>query len=105
MRLPLTILAVALAAAIALPLSGGPAPAQPADPRNAVQQGQALPLRSILQQVLPRFPGQLLKADLTRESNGQMIYRLRILDESGKVILVTTDARSGRILSARGSDR
>lgn len=105
MRLPPTILAVALAAAIVLPLSGGPAPAQPADPRNAVQQGQALPLRSILQQVLPRFPGQLLKADLTREGNGQMVYRLRILDESGTVIVVTTDARSGRILGARGSDR
>mgnify|MGYP003627162767 FL=1 len=101
MRLKRTFLAVMLAAT----LHGAPAPAQPADPRNAVQQGQALPLRTVLQQVMPLVPGRLLKADLTREKNGQLVYRLRVLDDSGKIVIVTADARTARILATRGQDR
>ena len=84
--------------------AAAPAAAQPVDPRRAVQQGQALPLGKVLQQVLPRYPGQLLRADLVRDPGGATVYQLRILDASGKVFDITADARTGQVLSARGTE-
>ena len=84
-------------------LAGLPAAAQPADPRRAVQQGQALPLGAILQRTMPDFPGRLLKADLERDRGGRLIYRLRILQDSGQILIVTSDARTGSVLDVRGS--
>ncbi|MEK9725436.1 MAG: peptidase, partial [Rhodospirillaceae bacterium] len=74
-----------LIAATALMLACAPALAQPTDPRTAVQRGEALPLRQILARVLPHHPGRLLNADLMRDSRGQLVYRLRILEDDGKV--------------------
>ena len=94
------VIRLCLAAAIVLALAGMPASAQPADPRRAVQQGKALPLRDILVRVLPRYRGQLLNAELVEE-RGVLVYKLRILDESGNIVNVTSEARTGRILDAR----
>lgn len=90
---------------LAVFLAGAAAMAQPVDPRRAVQQGQALPLREILQRVLPVYRGQLLKADLMREQSGRLVYRMRILDDNGKIVIVTAAARSGHIVDAKRNDR
>jgi uncharacterized membrane protein YkoI len=102
---PVIVLAALLVAAIAITLAGMPATAQTSSPRTAVHPERLLTLRDILQQVLPLFPGQVIKSVQTREPDGQPVYRLHILAEAGHIIVVTADARTGRIISARGSGR
>jgi uncharacterized membrane protein YkoI len=94
-----------LTAVLCLALAAAPAMAQPADPRRSVQQGQALPLGVVLERVSPNFPGQLLRADLTREGGDRLVYKLRILDDSGRITNVTADARTGQVLGARSGGR
>lgn len=90
-------------AAFCLALTVPPVAAQPVDPRRAVQQGQALPLGVILQRTMPSVPGRLLKADLLHDQNRQLVYRLRILQDSGNLVTVTLDARTGTLLGMRGN--
>ena len=102
MRLSRILQIAALCFALAAPLAIGPARAQPVDPRSAVQSGEALPLAQVLQRTKPLFPGRLLKVDLERARNGKLVYKLRILNESGQLMIVTTDARTANVIDVRG---
>jgi uncharacterized membrane protein YkoI len=61
--------------------------------QNAVVQGKAKPLRDLLTYLDQNYPGQILDVDLKR-SSGNLEYRLKILQESGKVIKLRLDAMS-----------
>ena len=70
--------------------------------RGAVQAGQVRPLGDILAGVRGRYPGQLLDANLRQQGSGTWIYDVKILQPDGRVVALTVDARSGRVLRARG---
>jgi len=88
--------------AFALALAPGMATASGHDrARDAVRTGEALPLGQIVGIVSGVYPGRLLDANLV-QSGGGLIYQLRWLTNDGRMINVTVDADSGRILGVRG---
>ena len=72
--------------------------------RRAVDTGNALPLTEVLRQVRRRYPGKLLDADLIRRGNS-LIYGIKIRGTDNRIRYLNVDARTGRILSARGRRR
>ncbi|MBC7908052.1 MAG: PepSY domain-containing protein [Rhodospirillaceae bacterium] len=94
-----TVFSLALAASLALS-----APAMAGDhdrARRAVQAGEVLPLRTILDKAAAQFPGDLIEAELEDE-RGQMVYEIKLISPEGNVIKLHYDARDGRLLSAKG---
>lgn len=83
-------------------LSGGAALARDRDhdhdqARRAVEAGEILPLRQILERAEVDFPGQFVEADLKRK-HGRAIYKIKLLTANGRVLELYYDARSGRLL-------
>lgn len=72
--------------------------------RDAVRSGRVLPLGQVLRGVRATYPGRLLDANLI-EQGGRPVYRIKILSPDGNVTVVTSDARTGRILGARRGGR
>ena len=101
---PAAFLALTAAILFVAPTAVVPSAAQTTNPRKTAPPERLRPLRDILQQVLPMFPGQILKSLQTREPDGRPVYRLHILDEGGHILVVTVDARTARILSARDGE-
>ena len=62
-----------------------------AEARNAVVEGQAKPLNDLISFLQENYPGQILDVDLKQES-GKFEYRLKILQDTGKVIKLRLDA-------------
>lgn len=93
-----------LALVLAFAVAGGPALAQaclnPAERRQAVQAGQAMPLTQATRQLRPEHRGEVVNARLCRAGNG-LVYLLTVLDRHGKVMRLRLDARSGQIVQAR----
>lgn len=71
--------------------------------RRASERGEILPLTEIYERVLRRFPGRVLEAELERE-DGRWIYELKVLDASGRLYEVDTDASTGKILKHEEDD-
>lgn len=61
--------------------------------RQAVEQGRYVPLKSVVQDALRRYPGQLLEVEL---DDGR--YEIEILGANGVVMELDYDATSGRLL-------
>jgi uncharacterized membrane protein YkoI len=79
------------------------APAWPASDRSGPVLAQAEkvePLGSVLKRIEQRYPGRALDAQLIEQADPP-VYRVKWLGDDGKVLEVTADARSGRILSVR----
>lgn len=90
--------------AILLPLAlAAPAPAGEREHdrvRRAVEAGQVLPLRTILDRVEKEQPGQLLEAELEHE-HGRLVYELKLLTPEGRVVERLFDAATGEPLAER----
>lgn len=65
--------------------------------REALEDGQALPLSRILPLALRAVPGEVLEVELERE-HGRLVYEIEILARTGRVRKVTLDARTGAVL-------
>jgi len=65
--------------------------------RAAVARGQLLPLPRVLAIARARVPGRLLDVEL-EEDGRRLLYEVKILTRSGRVVEVTVNARNGRIL-------
>lgn len=73
--------------------------------RDAVRSGQVQPLGSILRQIRPQYPGQLLDAQLQQGRGGRWVYRIKVLDNRGQVTDLRVDATNGRVINARRGGR
>lgn len=97
-RLLLASLALALGV-----LGTGPAPASESDhelARQALQQGQVLPLRQVLDKVEREYQGQVLKIEFERE-DGRYLYEIRLLQNDGRMAKLKVDAVDGRVLKIK----
>lgn len=93
-------LVLLLTTVVMLATAPDPAPASNHDrARDAVQAGEALPLDAILGQLRGRYPGRMLDAQLNQ--GGGLTYQIRILGPDGRVVVLTVDAKTGRVLSER----
>ena len=69
--------------------------------RRALQAGEVLPLKTILEKANAQFPGDLIEAELEDE-HGRMVYELKLISPDGKVMKLHYDARDGSLISAKG---
>ena len=72
--------------------------------RRAVEQGRALPLRVVLDQVERQFQGRAVNVELERE-HGRLIYEIRLLQADGRVVKLEVDAASGTVLKVKQKSR
>lgn len=95
-----------VAGAAALP-GGGPAKADDtADherARTALEAGELMPLRGIIDIVERDHPGRILEVELERE-DGRWLYEIKLLRDDGRMLKLKLDGRDGRVLSRRGRD-
>jgi uncharacterized membrane protein YkoI len=67
--------------------------------REAVLQGWALPLSSILPTVLKAVPGQVLEVDLSQSQSGEWRYEFLVLTKDRRYQQILVDARRNQILA------
>lgn len=68
--------------------------------RKALEQGQVLPLRVVLDKVEREYRGQTLKIEFEQE-DGRFIYEIRLLQHDGRLAKLKIDARDGRVLKIK----
>lgn len=68
--------------------------------REGVRSGELVPLERLLEQARREHPGEVLEVEL---DDGE--YEIEILREDGRVVELTFDARSGRLLESEFDDR
>ena len=68
--------------------------------RQALEAGEVLPLRTILQRIEPTYPGQVMEVELEHEDS-RWLYEIKLLRSGGKLIKLKIDARSGQILGIK----
>jgi hypothetical protein len=99
---PLLLVAVVLAGLGAAHEAGG----DHERAREAVQQGEILPLERILERVRAEFDGEMLEVELEEERHepfdDRLIYEVKMLAADGAVMELYYDARTGELLKARG---
>lgn len=91
-----------LAAALAWPLAHADSDHDRA--RDAVQAGQVLPLKTVLDRLEREHPGQVLEVELERD-DGRWIYEVKLLQAGGRLVKLELDAASGEVLKRRERDR
>lgn len=70
--------------------------------RQALESGEILPLRTILERVERDYPGQIMEVELEREDGGWR-YEIKLLRHDGALIKLVLDARDGRPLRVKGA--
>ncbi|AVO49507.1 peptidase [Melaminivora suipulveris] len=68
--------------------------------RRALERGEVLPLRAVLEQVERTQQGQVLKIEFERD-DGRYLYKIRLLQPDGRVAKLKVDAVDGRVLSVK----
>lgn len=69
--------------------------------RRAVQAGQVVPLRTILDNVARDFPGDVIETEL-EDRHGTPVYEIKVISPEGRVMKVYYDARDGSVLKVKG---
>ncbi|MFU2488028.1 PepSY domain-containing protein [Thauera sp. WH-1] len=93
-----------LAAVLALGLSGAAPAGDRGDherARQALESGEILPLRTVLERVERDFPGQLVEVELERD-DGQWLYEIKLIRSGGEILKLEVDARDGTLLGLEG---
>jgi hypothetical protein len=72
-----------------------------AEASTAVHEGRAAPLRELLAVIRRQYPGDVVDVRLRRTGKA-LTYRVKILDRRGRLVSVSIDAASKRILRAQG---
>jgi uncharacterized membrane protein YkoI len=65
--------------------------------RQALESGEILPLRTILERVERSNPGQIMEVELDRH-DGRWIYEIKVLRKGGSLVKLDIDARDGSVL-------
>jgi len=68
--------------------------------RQAVEAGDVLPLRTILDRVEREYPGQVMEVELDREV-GEWVYEIKLLRKGGALMKLKIHARDGTILGIK----
>jgi uncharacterized membrane protein YkoI len=70
--------------------------------RSAATRGDATALRYILRNVKEKYSGDVVHVGLKRRSH-RLVYQIKLIDPTGKMLLLRVDAKSGAILGEHGS--
>ncbi len=80
------------------PDDGGPPRREHDRARDAVRDGQALPLGNIIRELQRTCPGTFLNAIL-EDRDGRLVYRLQTLSTAGRRLFTIVDAATGSVVS------
>ncbi len=72
--------------------------------RKALEAGEVLPLRAILERVERDHPGQVIDVDLEKEHKGEIqrwIYEIKLVRPGGALVKLKINARDGSLLSEK----
>lgn len=74
--------------------------------RQALEAGEVLPLRTILERVEREYPGQVVDIELERENehkNGPegWVYKIKLLRSGGALVRLKVDARTGAVIGKK----
>lgn len=98
---------LALPLSLALLAAGGMTHAGEEDherARKALEAGEVLPLKTILERVERAYPGQVMDVELEREHEGRRerwIYKVKVLRTGGALVKLKVDARDGTVLGSK----
>lgn len=67
--------------------------------RQALEAGEILPLRTILDRVERDYPGQIMEVELEQKGE-RWIYEVKVLRTGGALVKLKFDGRTGNVLSA-----
>lgn len=67
---------------------------------QAVQSGEILPLRTVLERLEKELPGQVLEVELERNQK-QWVYEVKLLQRDGRRVKLLLDARDASILQRK----
>ncbi len=93
----------ALLAALLLPWGGAFAGDDHERARRALEAGEVMPLRAVLEQVERDYPGEVVEVELEREDGG-WVYEIKLLRKGGDLLELELDARDGSLQRIRGRD-
>ncbi len=71
--------------------------------RRALEAGEVMSLRTVLDQVERDYPGQVIEVELDRE-DGRWVYEIKLIRAGGGVLELELDARDGTVLKLKGRD-
>lgn len=95
--------------AVAMLLFAGPVGAAPQSEQDSAREaligGKVIPYGAIKQRAERMFGGRIVGQRMRQFSRDRWVYELRILRQSGEVLTVTMDARSGQVIGRRGGRR
>ena len=94
---------LAAAAALSLPAGGAFAGDDHERARRALEAGEVMPLRAVLEQVERDYPGEVVEVELEREDGG-WVYEIKLLRKGGDLLELELDARDGSLQRIRGRD-
>ena len=72
--------------------------------RQALEAGEVLPLRSILERVEREYPGQVIDVELERgqeKAFALWIYNVKVLRPGGSLVKLKVDGRDGAIIDRK----
>lgn len=69
--------------------------------RRALEAGEILPLRTVLERVERDYPGQIMEVELEQKGD-RWVYEIKVLRTGGALIKLKIDGRDGRLLSGAG---
>lgn len=72
--------------------------------RQALEAGEVLPLRAILERVERDYPGQVVDVELEREhapAPDRWVYKVKVLRTGGNLVKLKLDARDGTLIGKK----
>lgn len=72
--------------------------------RQALEAGQVLPLRTVLDRIGTDYPGQIMEVELERE-DGAWVYEIKLLRAGGALLKLEVDARDGNVRRVKQRDK
>ena len=70
--------------------------------RLALEAGEILPLKTVLERLAHDVPGQVIEVELER-SGERWIYEIKLLRPGGSLVKLKVDARDGLLVPARAA--
>lgn len=99
---PVTLLGAALCALLlSMPLLAGERDHERA--REALEAGEILPLRTVIEKLERDYPGQVIEVELERE-DGRWVYKIKLLRANGALVKLKVDAGDATLLGIKGRD-
>ncbi|WP_422900634.1 PepSY domain-containing protein [Propionivibrio sp.] len=65
--------------------------------RQALEAGEILPLKTVLEKVGRDTPGQVMEVELERDK-GRWVYEIKLLRPGGSLVKLKVDARDGAVI-------